>query len=88
MSTPDEKKDPIERMVRNLSAEEMVDWLIKYKGMHEECRQNVTQNLREQFRWHRLQGRLDRSTTAALIAQMLLMRQSAKALETPKAKPE
>ena len=81
----DENPDPVSRLVRDLTAEEMVAWLVEYKGLPESSAENVTMNLREQYRWHRLQGRLDRSLMAAAIAELLLMRRSPKALETPKA---
>lgn len=79
----DERADPVDRKIRDLTAEEFVDWLVKYKGLPEEARDNVIMNLREQFCWHRLQGRLDRNTTAALVAHLLLLRRDTKTLERP-----
>lgn len=80
----DERKDPVLRLVRDASAEEMVEWLVKYHGLDPRCVDTITINLREQFRWHRLQGRLDRSPTASVIAELLLMRRSPQTLEAPK----
>lgn len=77
------RSDPVARQVSSLTAEEVVEWLVKYHGLQPSSADTVTSNLRSQFRWHRLQGRLDQRPTAALIAQLLLMRQSVKALETP-----
>lgn len=83
----DQRKDPVARMVRDMTAEEMVDWMVKYHGLPEGSRDTVVSNLREQYRWHRLQGRLDRTPTVQLLAQMLAMRQSSQALATPPRTP-
>lgn len=79
----DERADPVDRRIRDLTAKEFVDWLVKYKGLPEEARENVEVNLREQYCWHRLQGRLDRHPFAALVAQLLLLRRGTKSLERP-----
>lgn len=84
----DDRKDPVEQLVRDCSAAEMVEWLVKYKHLHPNEAENVEINLREQFRWHRLQGRLDRCNTAAIIAELLLMRRSPMTLLSPKEKAE
>ena len=75
------REDPVARLVCDTTAEECVDWLVKYKGLPETQRQNVEGNLRDVFKFHRLQGRLDRNTTAGLIAELLLMRRHVKTLE-------
>ncbi len=77
----DKRDDPVTRVVRDLSAEEMVEWLVDYHGLPKESADTVLLNLREQYRWHRLQGRLDRNTTAGLVAELLLMRRSPMVLE-------
>lgn len=77
------RADPVDRMVSDLTAEEFVAWLIEYHGLPACARDTVVSNLREQYKWHRLQGRLDRNTTAGLVAELLLMRQSPMALKTP-----
>lgn len=79
----DERSDPVSRCIRDLTAEEVTEWLVKYKGLKEGDAENVASNLREQFKWHRLQGRLDRNTTAALIAELLCLRADLKRLERP-----
>ena len=79
----DERTDPVSRMVRNMTAQETVDWLVKYHGLPESSAATVEANLREQYKWHRLQGRLDTRPTAAVVAQLLCLRQSVKALEKP-----
>lgn len=43
-----------------MKAESVTDWLVQYKGLPEESRENVTSNLREAFRNWELKGRLDR----------------------------
>ena len=83
-----ERKDPVERMVHDLSAEQMVEWLIEYHGLDKFSAETVEMNLREQFRWHRLQGRLDRDDLAATMAELLNMRQSPLLLESPHRKAE
>lgn len=80
----DEREDPVERMVRDLTAEEFVAWLVKYHNLPESAGDTVVRNLREQYRWHRLQGRLDKSGAALVIAELLNMRRSPLMLETPK----
>jgi hypothetical protein len=51
--------DPVSKLVRAMSAKEIVDWLVKHHGLNERSKETVEMNLREQMRWHRLQGRLD-----------------------------
>jgi hypothetical protein len=75
--------DPVDAMCRAMSAEKFVDWLIEYKGMDEGSRDNVVMNLREQFKWHRLQGRCDRRPFLLVLAELFGMRQGVKALQTP-----
>lgn len=78
------REDPVSRLVRDLTAEEVVGWLVQYHGLRKESADSVIMNLREQFRWHRLQGRLDAHPTAAIIAEMWAMRRSPLSLNTPK----
>lgn len=82
----DNDRDPVERMVRDCTAEEMTDWMIGAHGLDLESRQTVVSNLREQFKWHRLQGRLDRHPTLAIIAELLHLRSAESRLRTPKSK--
>lgn len=77
------RPDPVARMVRDLSPEEIVAWMVEYHGLPESSTQTVIINLREQYKWHRLQGRLDNNTTAGLVAELLLMRRSPMLLKTP-----
>lgn len=77
----DERVDPVSRMVRDLTAQEFVDWLIEYHGLPAASASTVEMNLREQYKWHRLQGRLDRSGAALVVAELLQMRRSPLALE-------
>lgn len=44
------RKDPVARMVCDLSAEEVVGWLIEFHGLDKSSAQTVEMNLREQFR--------------------------------------
>ena len=67
----DQQHDPVDRLVRNTTAEEITDWLIKYHGLSEHSRDVVTSNLRQQFLWHRLRGRLDRHPFFALVLELL-----------------
>jgi hypothetical protein len=69
--------------VRDLTAEEFADWLIQSHGANEGSRSTIEIALRSQFKWHRLQGRLDQRSTAAVIAEIFHIRQSSMALETP-----
>lgn len=79
----DERRDPVARMVRDLTAREFVDWLVEHHGLPKGSADTVESNLREQYKWHRLQGRLDNNPTAHLLATILSMRASPKALERP-----
>lgn len=79
------RKDPVGRMVCDLTATELVDWMVRYHNLPEESAKTVEMNLREQYKWHRLQGRLDRGWRVfAAIAEVLGMRQSPLILERPK----
>jgi hypothetical protein len=78
-----ERRDPVARMVSDLSAQEVVEWLIEYHGLNEESAKTVEMNLREQFKWHRLQGRLDRGGFAVIVAELLRLRRSPMTLEKP-----
>ena len=80
----DPRCDVVDRMIRDSSPEEFVDWMIKYHNLPQGSAETIICNLREQFKWHRLQGRLDRLPTAAVIAEVWGLRQSVKALEKPK----
>ncbi|MBN3822299.1 hypothetical protein G3O00_01530 [Burkholderia sp. Ac-20384] len=75
--------DPVQGMVRALSAKEMVDWMVKHHGLPEGARQTVEMNLREQFKWHRLQGRLDRGGWLNFFATLFGLKQSPLALNKP-----
>lgn len=80
----DDRKDPVDRMIRDMTAEETVAWMVKYHGLSEGSAETVAMNLREQYKWHRLQGRLDHSGAALVIAELLQMRRSTLSLEKPK----
>jgi hypothetical protein len=79
----DKTYDPVDKLVRNLTPEETGAWLVKYHNLPEGSAETVIMNLREQYRWHRLQGRLDKCEPAALFAELLVMRQSPLALKRP-----
>lgn len=81
-----ERKDPVARMVCDSTAEEFVEWMVKYKKLDPAQAENVESNLREAFKWHRLQGRIDRSPLLQTIAVLLGLRQSVSALEKPEAR--
>lgn len=55
----DKRKDRVSRKIRNVTAKELVDWMIEYHGLPKGSRDTVTRNLQEQFDWHRIQGRLE-----------------------------
>lgn len=78
------REDPVACMVRDMTAEEMVAWMVEYHGLNAGSARTVIINLAEQYRWHRLQGRLDRNTTAGLIAELMVMRRSPLLLVTPR----
>ena len=77
----DKRKDPVARLVRDLTAEEMVGWLVKYHGLPEGESSIVMSNLKEQYKWHRLQGRLDRSRPLRTLAWLLHAWRRPKTLE-------
>ncbi len=79
----DKRDDPVDRLVRDCTPAEFVEWLVKYKKLPPEQAENVEINLREQFKWHRLQGRLDRPSFAAVLAQLLGLRGSPSRLRRP-----
>lgn len=54
----DKKVDPTERKIRNLTAKEFTDWLIKYHGLPKGAADTVRMNLEEQYKYHNLNGRL------------------------------
>lgn len=83
----DQRVDPVERLVRDLSAEEMVEWMVKYHGLPKSNADTVISNLREQYRWHRLQGRLDHRPFLILLAELWGLRRGPSILETPKTHP-
>ena len=74
--------DPVQDLVRALPAEVFVDWLIEYHGLPETARSVVESNLRTNFRWHRLQGRLDNRPAIATLAEVWQLRQHVRSLET------
>ncbi|HDR9065494.1 TPA: hypothetical protein ACU967_002251 [Burkholderia contaminans] len=75
--------DPVNRLVRALTAKEITVWLVEHHGLKPGARETVESNLREQFRWHRLQGRLDRGGWLSFIATLFGLRQSPLVLEKP-----
>ncbi|MES2685716.1 MAG: hypothetical protein V4706_02780 [Pseudomonadota bacterium] len=68
------RTDPVDRLVKDLSAEETVDWLIEYKGLPESSRENVVTNLKGNLNAHRLRGRLDHWPIIATLVQIWLSR--------------
>lgn len=61
----DKKLDPIERKIRNLTAKEFVDWMIKYHGLPKGSAETVRMNLDEQYKFHNLNGRLKSNALTA-----------------------
>ncbi len=72
----DRRKDPVMRMIRDLTPSEFVSWLIEHHGLPVESMRTVEINLRDQFKFHRLQGRLDRKSNLAILADLWKLRQS------------
>lgn len=68
------RKDPVDRLVADLRAEEFVAWMVEYHGLPTSSAGTVTTNLREQLHWHRLRGRIDRWPAWAALAELLLRR--------------
>jgi len=79
----DKTSDPVQRRIRALTAEEFAAWLVQHRGLPEVSAETVIINLREQFQWHRLQGRLDRRPALAILARLWGLRQSVRCLERP-----
>jgi hypothetical protein len=75
--------DPVQRMVSAGTPEFFVTWLIEHHGAKESSRKTIESNLREQFRWHRLQGRLDRGGWLNFFATLMGLKQSPIELKTP-----
>lgn len=79
------RTDPVGRMVCDLTPKEFVDWMVKYHGLPPESAKTVESNLLEQYKWHRLQGRLDRGwQVLSALAELVGLRQSPMVLEYPK----
>jgi len=68
------RPDEYDRLVRDMTAAELVDWMIKYHKLPVDARHTVLHNLEEQYRYHRLRGRLDRidPATAGTHIQQLI----------------
>lgn len=77
----DKRKDPVSRLVRDLTPSEVVSWMVQFHGLPVESAETVETNLRSQFKYHRLQGRLDRNSGLAILAELWKCRQTAKILE-------
>lgn len=75
--------DPVQNMTSAMSPKSTVNWLIEYHGLPEKSRKTVESNLREQYRWHRLQGRLDRGGWLNFFATLMGLKQSPLELKTP-----
>jgi hypothetical protein len=75
----------VDAMVLNLTPAECVEWLVEYKGLPNDPQtiENVEMNLREQFKWHRLQGRLDQGGFFYFLACLLGLYRSVRSLEKP-----
>jgi hypothetical protein len=78
-----ERTDPVARMVRDMTAKEFVEWMVEHHALPAGSASTVESNLREQYKWHRLQGRLDNNPTASLLATLFCLRASTKALNRP-----
>jgi hypothetical protein len=75
--------DPVQDITQALSSKAMVDWLVEHHGLKESSRVTVEMNLRGQFRWHRLQGRLDRGGWLNFFATLMGLKQSPLELAKP-----
>lgn len=75
--------DPVQNMVPAFSAHGMTDWLVNHHHLPEGSRKTVESNLQEQFRWHRMQGRLDRGGWLNFFATLMGLKQSPHDLKTP-----
>lgn len=80
----EDRKDPVDRMLRDCMAKEFTDWMLQYKSLIPAEAENVEVNLREQFKWHRLQGRIDQSPLLIFIATLWGLRGSVARLNKPK----
>lgn len=79
----DKRDDPVDRMLRDCTAGEFVEWMVRYHGLSTDSAKTIEINLREQFKWHRLQGRLDRPSALTVLAQIVGARGSVSQLNTP-----
>lgn len=61
----DKHKDPVARKVRDTTAKEFVDWMVKYHGLPKSSVSTVLVNLDEQFKYHNLRGRLQAGALTA-----------------------
>lgn len=68
------RTDPVDSLVSDMTATEIVDWMIEFHGLPESSRETVENNLKSQLHWHRLRGRLDRYPAWAALAELLLRR--------------
>lgn len=75
--------DPVQKMVNVSTAKRMVDWMVEHHGLSEKSRETVEMNLREQMKWHRLQGRLDGGGWLNFFATLMGLKQSPLVLEKP-----
>ncbi len=75
------RKDPVARLVMDMTPHEVVEWLIEYHDLPQVAAETVERTMREQFKFHRLQGRLDQRGNLAILADMIGLRQSVKILE-------
>jgi hypothetical protein len=64
------RTDPVDRLVKDISAEEIVDWMIEYHGLSKDSRRTVVSNLRDNLHFHRLRGRLDRTPWLANLVEL------------------
>lgn len=66
--------DPINQMVKDMTPEEFVSWMVEHHGLpdNDYAKRIIISNLTEQFHWHRLRGRLDRHPWLAALAELWL----------------
>lgn len=74
------REDRVDRLVRDMTAAEVVDWLIEYHGLKESSRETAICNIEENQRFHRLRGRIDRSSALAAIVELWLRIRHGKAI--------
>lgn len=80
----DNAADPVDAKIAAMTPEAITDWLVTFHGLPSTSRDTVARNLREQFKFHRLQGRVDQRPALAVLMEIFQLRQDVKELNRPK----